>query len=193
MGESDWLNQEAGNFGSAARDDEDSGDYSQGEAEPTDLRAHLRWQLGFAKLDDRDHCLVSTLIESIDDDGYLTQDISELGTLFPPEFALEPEELAIALKHLQSFDPTGVGARSVAECLSLQLAALPEDTPALAVAQAIARDHLDVLAARDFAKLRKLAHCSEDELRDAHALIKGLSPRPGAAFAANETAMSCRM
>jgi RNA polymerase sigma-54 factor len=185
--ESDWLNQEAGSFGSGTRDDEDGGDYAQGEAVPTDLRAHLRWQLGFTKLSERDHCLVSMLIESIDDDGYLSQDIEELATLLPQEFALEPEELAIALRHLQSFEPTGVGARSVAECLSLQLAALDEDTPALAVAQAVARDHLDVLAARDFAKLRKLAHCNEDELRIAHALIKGLNPRPGAAFAASET------
>jgi RNA polymerase sigma-54 factor len=184
--EGDWLSQEAGNFGSGARDDED-GEYSQGEAIPLDLRAHLRWQLGFAKLSERDHCLVSTLIESIDDDGYFTQDFTELASLFPEDFALEPEELGIALKHLQSFEPTGVGARSVAECLCLQLAALPEDTPALAIAQTIAKEHLDTLASRDFAKLRKLVHCSEDELREAHALIKTLNPRPGAEFAANET------
>jgi RNA polymerase sigma-54 factor len=182
----DWLTQEAGSFGSGTRDDEDS-DYSQGEAEPLDLRSHLRWQLGFTKLSERDHCLVSTLIESIDDDGYLSQDFAELTNLFPEDFALEPEELGIALKHLQSFEPTGVGARSVAECLSLQLAALDQDTPALAIAQTIAREHLDVLAARDFAKLRKLAHCNEDELREAHALIKSLNPRPGAEFTASET------
>jgi RNA polymerase sigma-54 factor len=138
-------------------------------------------------LSERDHCLVATLIESIDDDGYLTQDLSELGSLFPEDFALEPEELGIALKHLQSFEPTGVGARSVSECLCLQLAAMPEDTPGLAVAKAVAREYLDVLASRDFAKLRKLVHCSEETLRDAHALIKSLNPRPGAEFAANET------
>jgi RNA polymerase sigma-54 factor len=184
--EGDWLSQEAGNFGSGARDDED-GEYSQGEAIPLSLRAHLHWQLGFTKLSERDHCLVSTLIESIDDDGYFTQDFDELASLFPEDFALEPEELGIALKHLQSFEPTGVGARSVAECLCLQLAALPADTPALAAAQAIAREHLDTLASRDFAKLRKLVHCNEEELREAHALIKTLNPRPGAEFAANET------
>jgi len=184
--EGDWLSQEAGNFGSGARDDED-GEYSQGEAEPLDLRAHLRWQLGFTKLSERDHCLVATLIESIDDDGYLTQDFGELASLFPEDFALEPEELGIALRHLQSFEPTGIGARSVAECLCLQLAALAEDTPGLAVAKTIAKEHLDTLASRDFAKLRKLMHCTEDELRDAHALIKTLNPRPGAEFAANET------
>jgi RNA polymerase sigma-54 factor len=184
--EGDWLSQEAGNFGSGVRDDED-GEYSQGEAIPLELRTHLRWQLGFTKLSERDHCLVATLIESIDDDGYLTQDFDDLASLFPEDFALEREELGIALKHLQSFEPTGVGARSVAECLCLQLTALPEDTPGLAIAKTIAREHLDALASRDFAKLRKLVHCNEDELREAHALIKTLNPRPGAEFAVNDT------
>jgi RNA polymerase sigma-54 factor len=185
--DSDWLAQEATSFGSASREDDDNGEFGQGEAVHTDLRAHLRWQLGFTKLSERDHCLVSTLIESIDDDGYLNQDFEELATMFPEDFALEPEELAIALRHLQSFEPTGIGARSVAECLTLQLAALDEDTPGRAIATIIARDHLDVLAARDFAKLKKLARCDDDELRTAHALVKGLNPRPGAAFAASDT------
>ena len=185
-GDSDWLVQEAGGFGGAARDDDD-GDYSNGEAEPTDLRAHLRWQLGFAKLSEREHGLVSMLIESIDDDGYMTQDLAELVDLFPPEAAIELDELTIALKHLQSFEPTGVGARTVAECLSLQLTTLPEDTPARDVAMVIARDHLDALAARDFAKLRKLARCGEDELRAAQTLIRGLNPRPGAEFSPVQT------
>lgn len=185
--DSDWLAQEATSFGSASREDDDNGDFGQGEAMPTDLRAHLRWQLGFTKLSERDHCLVSMLIESIDDDGYLSQSFDDLAGMFPEDFALEPEEVAIALRHLQSFEPTGVGARSIAECLCLQLAALEPDAPGLAVATTIARDHLDVLAARDFGKLKKLARCDDDELRAGHALIKSLNPRPGAAYAASDT------
>jgi RNA polymerase sigma-54 factor len=185
--DSDWLAQEAGGFGSASRDDDENSDFGQGEAVPIDLRAHLHWQLGFTKLSERDHALVSILIESIDDDGYLTQDFAEVASLLPADFELEEDELAIALKHLQSFEPTGVGARSVAECLTLQLAALDEDTPGRATALIIARDCLDVLAARDFAKLKKLAKCDEDGLRAAHTLIKSLNPRPGAAFATSDT------
>ena len=184
--EGDWLVHEIAGFGGGQRDDED-GDYAQGDAEPIDLRTHLRWQLGFTKLSDRDHGLVSMLIESIDDDGYLTQDLDSLAELFPPEALIEAEELLIALKHLQSFEPTGVGARTVSECLMLQLAAVAEGTPARATAMVIAKDHLDTLAARDFAKMRRLTRCSEDELRAAQALIRSLNPHPGAEFAASET------
>jgi RNA polymerase sigma-54 factor len=88
--DSDWLAQEATSFGSASREDDDNGDFGQGEAMPTDLRAHLRWQLGFTKLSERDHCLVSMLIESIDDDGYLSQSFDDLAGMFPEDFALEP-------------------------------------------------------------------------------------------------------
>src|SRR6266704_1668840 len=110
-----------------------------------------------------------------------------LRQLVPEELQIEPEELAIALKHLQNFDPTGVGARSCAECLGLQLLALPESTPSRATALAIAHEHLELLAARDFSKLRKALQCGDDELRQAQRLIQSLNPRPGAAFSTTET------
>ena len=187
LGEGDWLAQEMGGFGGTSRDDDEGSDYAQGEAEPPDLRSHLRSQLGVTKLSERDHCLVSILIDSVNDEGYLTQDLAELAELLPPEVMLEDGEFVIALKQLQSFDPTGVGARSVAECLSLQLAELPEDMPARSLASGIVAGHLDALAARDFAKLRKLMRCTEDELRAAQTLIRSLNPRPGAAFAPADT------
>jgi RNA polymerase sigma-54 factor len=101
---------------------------------------------------------------------------------------VEAEDLAIALKHLQNLDPTGVGARSPAECLELQLLALPEATPpGRELALRIVREHLTLLAARDYAKLKKLAGCDETSLRAAHKLIQSLNPRPGAEFAQLET------
>jgi len=105
----------------------------------------------------------------------------------PEELQIEPEELHIALRHLQNFDPTGVGARNCAECLELQLLALPESTPSRASALAIAHEHLELLAARDFARLKKALQCGDDELRQAQRLIQSLNPRPGAAFSTNET------
>src|SRR6266571_212276 len=106
-----------------------------------------------------------------------------LAQLVPEELQLDPEELHIALRHLQNFDPTGVGARNCGECLELQLLVLPESTPSRALALAVARGHLELLAARDFARLKKALQCGDDELRAAQRLIQSLNPRPGAAFA----------
>jgi RNA polymerase sigma-54 factor len=138
-------------------------------------------------LPDRDRSLVALLIDALDDDGYLTQPLEEIAGMLPAELAVEADELAIALKHLQNLDPTGVGARSPAECLELQLTALAESTPALPIALRIVREHLPLLAARDFAKLKKLVGCDEAVLRVAHRLIQSLNPRPGAAYAPLET------
>ena len=91
--------------------------------------------------------------------------------------------MQIALKHLQYFDPTGVGARNAQECLALQLEALPVDeTQTLALI--IVRQHLDLLAARDFVKLKKHTNCDDNQLRDAQFLIRSLNPRPGAQYSA---------
>jgi len=107
--------------------------------------------------------------------------------LFPPELSVELEELTIALKHLQNFDPTGVGARSPEECLELQLLALLEGTPGREHALRIVRGNLGLLAARDFARLRKVLQCDEPALRTAQKLIQSLNPRPGAAFGPLDT------
>jgi RNA polymerase sigma-54 factor len=124
---------------------------------------------------------VRVLIEALDDDGYLTQSLEELAEILPDELEIEPEELQIALKHLQHFEPTGVGARSAQECLALQLTPLPADA-VRDLALTIVRQHLELLAARDFVKLKKLTGCDDEALRTAHALIKSLNPRPGAQF-----------
>src|SRR5437016_13981260 len=100
--------------------------------------------------------------------------MEELGQLVPEELQIEPEELAIALKHLQNFDPTGVGARNCSECLQLQLLALPESTPSRATALGIAHEHLELLAARDFSELRKVLQCGAGEPRHAQSLSQSL-------------------
>jgi RNA polymerase sigma-54 factor len=181
----DWY-LEAG-AASPAREDADEADYPQLAADSPSLREHLLQQLSLTPLPDRDRSLVALLVDALDDDGYLTQSLEEIAAMLPPELAVEPDELAIALKHLQNLDPTGVGARSPAECLELQLVALTESTPALPIALRIVREHLPLLAARDFAKLKKLVGCDEAVLRTAHRLIQSLNPRPGAAYAPLET------
>jgi len=183
--DADWGSE--GGSSSGTRDDADDGDFFQVPAESPNLREHLHRQLSLTQLEPRDRNLVAFLIEALDEGGYLTQPIEELAQLVPEELQIEPEELAIALKHLQNFDPTGVGARNCSECLELQLLALPESTPSRATALAIAHEHLELLAARDFSKLRKVLQCGDDELRQAQRLIQSLNPRPGAAFSTSET------
>ena len=155
--DTDWGGE--GGSSSGTRDDTDDGDFFQVPAESPNLREHLHRQLSLIQLEPRDRNLVAFLIEALDEGGYLSQSIEELAQLVPEELQIEPEELAIALRHLQNFDPTGVGARNCAECLELQLLALPESTPSRAAALAIAREHLELLAARDFSKLRKTLLC----------------------------------
>lgn len=183
--EVDWI-AEAGS-GGAAREDGDESDFPQLAAESPSLREHLLGQLALTKLEARDRSLVAMLIEALDDNGYLTQPLEELAQLVPAELEIEPEELQIALKHLQNLDPTGVGARNCAECLELQLLALPESTPSRALALALVRSHLALLAARDYVRLKKVLLCGDDELRQAQRLIQSLNPHPGAEFAPAET------
>src|SRR6266853_1787022 len=183
--DTDWVGE--GGPSSSTRDDSDDSDFFQVPAESPNLREYLHRQLTLTQHEPRDRNLVAFLIEALDEGGYLTQPMEELAELVPEELQIEPEELQIALRHLQNFDPTGVGARNCAECLELQLLALPESTPSRASALAIAHEHLELLAARDFARLKKALQCGDDELRQAQRLIQSLNPRPGAAFSTNET------
>jgi RNA polymerase sigma-54 factor len=147
------------------------------------LREHLSRQLGLMNLPARDHALVQCLIDALDDDGYLTQSLEELAEWLPSDLEIDTDELQIALHHLQNLDPIGVGARSAQECLTLQLRTLPvDDTQILALR--IVSDQLNLLAGREFTKLKKLVECDDEQLREAQLLIRGLNPRPGAKYAA---------
>ncbi len=182
----EFIAVEEAPFG-AARDEGDDSDFPQIAADALTLRAHLLSQLSLTNLSERDRRLVTLLIDSLDDDGYLAHDIPELLALLPQELAIEPAELQIALKHLQNFEPTGVGARNLSECLALQLAALPEDSPHRAQALEIVKHHLETLATRDFGRLRKVLRCDDTCLRAVQKLITGLNPKPGRDFSSEET------
>jgi len=171
-----------------ARTDEDDGSPLDWAGTTTTLKEHLLSQISCTQASARDRALVELLIEALDEDGYLQPSLEEVLGLCPAEAGVEPEEISAALCLLQSFDPAGVGARSVSECLQLQLRALASAASGktelpLLLARRIVSDHLQLLAAREFPKLRKLLDCTDDELRAAHQLIRTLSPRPGVAFA----------
>jgi RNA polymerase sigma-54 factor len=165
-------------------------DMGELQAASTNLRDHLIAQLAMTQLSDDEQLRVAFLIEALDDDGYLAQELEELVDVLPDEFAGEPDEvleiLAIALRHLQSLDPPGVGARNPRECLLLQLDNQPPSR-VRDLARVIVRDHLEQLANRDYARIKKALNCSDEALRDAQALIRSLNPRPGAEFATLDT------
>jgi len=168
--------------GSAAEDD----DFSPQQAATSSLREHLISQLMVLNVPLRDQQIIAALIDALNDDGYLPQSLEEIAELFSENDAIEPEELAIGLKYLQSFEPSGVGARDPAECLMLQLKALPASTPFRAEALKIVDGHLALLAARDFTKLRRVLHCDEACVRSVRELIRSLNPRPGSQFSRDE-------
>jgi RNA polymerase sigma-54 factor len=182
--ETEWREDGGGSY--SGHDDGEDSDYPQLAADSPSLREHLLWQVNLLQCPDRDKRIVALLVDTLDDDGYMTQDLEELAAMLPADLEFDPSELAIALKHLQHLEPAGIGARSLGECLALQLEALPVDTPFRADALITVRTHLDLLAARDFAKLKKLLRCNDDTLRGIQSLITHLNPRPGARFSKNE-------
>jgi RNA polymerase sigma-54 factor len=185
LAEHDW--EQEGLSWAAPRDEDDDTDYPQLKAEAETLGQYLHWQLGLTPLSERDRKIVALLIDTLNEDGYLTQDLDELAAWLPPELEIEPIELQTALKHLQNLDPAGVGARNLSECLALQLEALPPDIPYRTEALATVRQHLGLLASRDYNKLKRLLHCDEECLRGVQHLIVGLNPRPGGRFADVDT------
>jgi len=176
-GDSDW--------GSASGTDDDDGFFPQ-QVAANSLRDHLLRQLAELKLPLRDRQIVASLIDALDDDGYLHSSLEEIAELFPEELDIDPDELSIALRYVQSFEPAGIGARDASECLTLQLKALPASTPLRAEALQLVAEHLPLLAARDFTKLKRILHCDDTAVRGVRALIMSLSPRPGASFAKSE-------
>ncbi|HEU0219192.1 MAG TPA: RNA polymerase factor sigma-54 [Gallionella sp.] len=162
-------------------DDEDE-TYPEQAAGQASLREHLHNQLTTSSLDGKDRKVAGLLIDALDENGYLAQDLGELAELLPAELDITLDDLETALVQLQHLDQPGIGARNLGECLALQLKALPEDTPQRDLAIQLVSNHLDALAAHDFAKLKKLLRCTDDELRTAQHLIVGLNPKPGAEF-----------
>jgi RNA polymerase sigma-54 factor len=171
---------------------DDEGDRTQAAPDLPTLRDHLNNELTLLSVGARDRALVGLLVDALDEDGYLTQPLEEIAALMPPEAEVSLEELAIALCHLQNLEPAGVGARNPGECLALQIRATQARNaeaagPHAALALTICSQHLELLASRDYVRLKQLTGADDEALRGAQQLIRSLNPRPGAAFARIET------
>lgn len=180
-GESEWSFDDVARTSKAPEDDDAR---PQLEAHHVTLREHLLEQMRLTMHDLRDRALVELVIDAIDNNGYLEEPLEEIHARMPPELGIEMEELSIALKLVQSFEPAGVGARSAAECLAMQIRRMPK-IPLVTrrMALAIVEHHLPLFAQRDFNKLKKLLDCDDEDLREAQAVIKQCNPHPGSLFA----------
>ncbi|WP_168790282.1 RNA polymerase factor sigma-54 [Paraburkholderia aromaticivorans] len=166
--------------------DSDSSDPAEWARSQPTLREQLHDSLRLYRLDDRDRAVARFIIEALDDDGYLRQELSDLADSVDLEPELTEEELLVALRLVQSLDRPGLGARSLSECLSLQVNALPAETPGRDVARQVVEHHLERLARREQAELQKQIGCSAEELRVACALVRKLDPKPGNSYGRTE-------
>ncbi|RVU41888.1 RNA polymerase factor sigma-54 [Rheinheimera riviphila] len=150
----------------------------QGETSET-LQDYLRWQMRLTPFSETDLTIAEIIIEAIDGNGLLTiscEDILE--SLGLPE--IEADEVEAVIKRIQLFDPVGVGARTIQECLLVQLRQFDPATPFLAETCDIIRNYSEYLANRDFRSLMRVTRLKEDDLREVMRLIHSLNPRPGA-------------
>ena len=146
------------------------------------LHEHLYWQLEIENFTMREALIGEALVDSINDDGYLTADIDEIISSLHEQPPVTAEEAEAALAKLQRLDPVGVGARSLSECIIRQIEQLDPKTPGYQLALDIADGHLDLVAARDYGELRRSLRTSEEKLHEALALVRGCNPRPGLAI-----------
>ena len=151
------------------------------------LQDHLRWQLNLTPMSDRDLQIAGAIIDGIDNDGMLIASVDEILSGFPAAQEIEADEVAAVLKRIQQFDPPGVAARDLRECLLIQLNQQSDDTQWVLEARALVKDHLDLLGAHDLAALMRKTRLADEELREVIALIRTLNPHPGSAIANPET------
>jgi len=148
------------------------------------LQEYLLWQLELAKLEPRELAIARAIVDAISDDGYLTEPLEEIANTLRPEIHCEAAEVEVALADVQALDPPGVGARSVGECIELQLRQLDPATPGFNAAIEIARHHLERIAGRELAVVKRELRASDEELACALALVRSCHPRPGATVSA---------
>lgn len=165
-------------IGPSSDSDEDS---TTAEVAQTDtLHDHLLWQLHLSPLTPRDRAIGAALIEAIDDDGYLRESLEAIAQALRPQVVATPEEVLTVLHQVQRFDPTGVGARSLNECLQLQLALLPEETPGRELALQLAEGALERLPRIGITGLAVELRQPPEDVERAVQLLRSLDPRPGA-------------
>ena len=170
------------NTGSGSGSGEMESDFESRNSVSETLNDHLLWQLNLTPFSDRDRAIAGTIIDSIDGDGYLQSVIEDIHAgLFneEDEDPVELDEVSAVLKRIQHFDPPGVAAKDLQECLMLQLRQLDSETPWLPQAKLVVSHYINLLGSRDYAQLIRRSRLKEEDLKDVLKLIQSLNPRPG--------------
>lgn len=164
-------------------------DYDSRTGSVPDLHEHLLWQLNLTRLSDLDRAIAMTIIDATDDNGRLSTSIEDIHSLCADEFDgdIDIEEVTAVLHALQQFEPTGVFAADLQECLLLQLRQLPEDTPRLEQARVLVSRHIAQLANGDYAQIMRRMRLDEDGLRELLAVLQALDPFPGKRIGEDDT------
>lgn len=160
-------------------EEQDDGDPGERVADGDTLHDHLLWQLHLTHLSPRDRRIGAALIDAIDDNGYLRESLDAINESLAPDLVADRDQILTVLHQIQRFDPAGVGARDLGECLQLQLASLPDDAPGKALAQRIAQGPIERLPRLGMDALARELHCTADDAASALQLLRTLDPRPG--------------
>ncbi|MFN3019040.1 RNA polymerase factor sigma-54 [Vibrio coralliilyticus] len=177
-----WEDVYSANTGSTGIALDDDAPVYQGETTQS-LHDYLTWQLDLTPFSETDRTIAMAIIDAVDDYGYLTISTEDILESFDNE-EIELEEIEAVRKRVQQFDPLGVASNNLQDCLLLQLATFPEDTPWLKEAKLVLTDYIDQLGNRDYKLIIKEAKLKEAELKEALKLIQQLDPRPGSRIAA---------
>lgn len=167
-------------FNPPDRSRQDSDDESDYQGKTTEsLQDFLLWQLNLTPFSDLDRSIAHTVIDAIDDDGYLRSSAADILDALGQEGEVELDEVEAVIHRIQQFDPPGVAARSLGECLLIQLNQNKTVNPAIAHAKLLVRDHIELLSGRDLKTLMRKSHLSEEQIRSAITVVQSLNPRPG--------------
>lgn len=159
----------------------DTVEFESQRSNASTLLDHLLWQLELTRFSERDHAIAVTIIDSINEDGYLISSPEDIFQSLQNQFDdLDVEEVNAVLHRIQHFDPAGVAAVDLSDCLRLQLQQLPESTPYRDEALLIVSQYLDLLATHEQSKLMRKLGLTERQLNSVVALIRTLEPKPGA-------------
>ncbi len=172
-----WDDIYSANTGSTGIALDDDMPVYQGETTQS-LQDYLMWQLDLTPFTETDQAIAMAIIDAVDDHGYLTISVEDILESVDDE-ELESDEIEAVLKRIQQFDPLGVASRSLQECLLLQLATFPNDTPWLTEAKLILENHIEQLGKRDYKLILKQSQLKEADLKEVMSLIQQLNPHPG--------------
>jgi RNA polymerase sigma-54 factor len=154
------------------------------------LQEHLGWQLNLTTMSEIDHAIAESIIDGIDPDGYLRVSLEDIFNQFTQSEntqmqEVDFDEVEVVLRRLQQFEPAGVAARNLSECLMIQLNQIDKETPYLDTAKAIVTDYIQLLGSHDYRTLMRKMRLTEAHLQKAIALILTLNPQPGSSITPN--------